>query len=163
VFTSAEDISKTIEVIKLGGSTWRYVRNLTIDYRTPIVLSSKILPEPDEVTMHSIRYTDPAKIAQIGAKGLRTYVSFPNLENVQALRIFVIAGIVGALAALMIRYANNLILRLIRLIRRKVPSKVSTIILIIVAIVLIIAMFLSYKSSNVNVFSIDGDEWLYKK
>ena len=163
VFTSAEDISKTIEVIKLGGSTWRYVRNLTIDYRTPIALPSKFLPEPDEVTMHSIRYTDPAKITQIGINGLRTYVSFPNLENVQALRIFVVAGVVGALAALMIRYANNLILRLIRLIRRKVPSKISTLILICIAIVLIIAMFLSYKSSNVDVFSINGDEWLYKK
>lgn len=163
VFTSAEDISKTVEVIELGGSTSRYVRNLTLDYRTPIALPSKFLPEPDEVTMHSIRYTDPAKIEWIGAKGLRTYVSFPNLENVQALRIFVIAGIVGALAALMIRYANNLILRLIRLIRRKVPSKVSTAILIIIAIGLIIAVFLSYKSSNVDVFSINGDEWLYKK
>ncbi len=163
VFTSAEDISKTVEVIELGGSTSRYVRNLTLDYRTPIALPSKFLPEPDEVTMHSIRYTDPAKIEWIGAEGLRTYVSFPNLENVQALRIFVIAGIVGALAALMIRYANNLILRLIRLIRRKVPSKVSTAILIIIAIGLIIAVFLSYKSSNVDVFSINGDEWLYKK
>ncbi|MBR1595446.1 MAG: hypothetical protein IJ665_01970 [Phocaeicola sp.] len=163
VFTSAEDISKTVEVIELGGSTSRYVRNLTLDYRTPIALPSKFLPEPDEVTMHSIRYTDPAKIEWIGAEGLRTYVSFPNLENVQALRIFVIAGIVGALAALMIRYANNLILRLIRLIRRKVPSKVSTVILIIIAIGLIIAVFLSYKSSNVDVFSINGDEWLYKK
>lgn len=163
VFTSAEDISKTVEVIELGGSTSRYVRNLTLDYRTPIALPSKFLPEPDEVTMHSIRYTDPAKIEWIGTEGLRTYVSFPNLENVQALRIFVIAGIVGALAALMIRYANNLILRLIRLIRRKVPSKVSTAILIIIAIGLIIAVFLSYKSSNVDVFSINGDEWLYKK
>ena len=163
VFTSAEDISKTVEVIELGGSTSRYVRNLTLDYRTPIALPSRFLPEPDEVTMHSIRYTDPAKIEWIGAEGLRTYVSFPNLENVQALRIFVIAGIVGALAALMIRYANNLILRLIRLIRRKVPSKVSTAILIIIAIGLIIAVFLSYKSSNVDVFSINGDEWLYKK
>lgn len=163
VFTSAEDISKTVEVIELGGSTSRYVRNLTLDYRTPIALPSKFLPEPDEVTMHSIRYTDPAKIEWIGAEGLRTYVSFPNLENVQALRIFVIAGIVGALAALMIRYANNLILRLIRLIRRKVPSKVSTAILIIIAIGLIIAVFLSYKSSNVDVFSINEDEWLYKK
>lgn len=163
VFTSAEDISKTVEVIELGGSTSRYVRNLTLDYRTPIALPSKFLPEPDEVTMHSIRYTDPAKIEWIGAEGLRTYVSFPNLENVQALRIFVIAGIVGALAALMIRYANNLILRLIRLIKRKVPSKVSTAMLIIIAIGLIIAVFLSYKSSNVDVFSINGDEWLYKK
>ena len=169
IFTTAEDISKTIEVIEFGGlkagethGCHYFIQSLTIDYRTPIALSSTIRPEPDEVTMHSIRYTDPKKISQIGMKGLRIYVTFPNLENVQALRIFIIAGIVGALAALMLRYLNILLFRVFRWARKKLSTRTKIIILILGIIVLLVAIFFSYKASNVDVFSIHEDGWLYK-
>lgn len=115
---NAEDISKLVEVIYIGSldksrkqhaRTWAYTNSLTIDYDGPTEFSEHILPTPDSITLSSIIYTDKGKIEQIGRKGLRYHARFPDMENRQATRIFVLSGIITGLCALFFKYLWRLL------------------------------------------------------
>lgn len=113
VIRTLEDISKIIEVIEIGYShfdhtkfagTWSLVDSLEIDYVGPAEFSEPLDPLPDKKTLSSILYTDKDKIRQIGKYGLRYHVKFPDMENIQEARIFIVSGMLTGLAALFFRF-----------------------------------------------------------
>ncbi len=115
---AAEDISKLVEVVYIGNldklkkqhaGAWAFTNSLTIDYDGPTDFSDHISPAPDSITLSSIIYTDKGKIEQIGRKGLRFHASFPDMENRQETRIFVLSGIITGLCALLFKYLWRLL------------------------------------------------------
>ena len=132
VLDTAEDVSKLVEVIDLCSTlrgndehtgAWAVTKSLKIDYVGPAEFSSVIKPEPDEMTLNSIRYTDPAKIAEIGKNGLRYHVKFPDMENIQEARIFILSGLVTGIAALCFKYLYRLLSDLFRYFRHRCLSQ----------------------------------------
>ena len=110
---AAEDVSKMVEIVSLPSlhnadslqaDSTSIVKSLTIDYRGPVDFSEAILPVPDEKTLSSIRYTNREKIRQIERDGLRFHCRFPDMENIQEARIFVLSGVLTGLAALALKY-----------------------------------------------------------
>ena len=108
----AEDISKLVEVIYVGEKKdslqdigiWKYVKSLTFDYVGPTEFSEHIIPEPDKITLSSISYWNSEKIQEIGRNGLRFHAKFPDMENKQEARIFILSAIVTGLGAMFLRY-----------------------------------------------------------
>lgn len=96
----AEDVSKMVEIIRIPVSSTHFVKSLTIDYRCPADFGT-LVPEPDEKTMSSIRYTDTLKIQKIAWDGLRYHVRFSDMENIQEVRIFTLTTLITILATIL--------------------------------------------------------------
>ena len=62
---------------------------------------SNIFPEPDVVSMSTLKYTDLNKIKYIGEQGLWLHAKFKQMENIQILRMFVMTTLLGFMVALM--------------------------------------------------------------
>ena len=162
----AEDISKFVEVIYVGDkkmnpdslSLWSAVNNLIFDYSGPADFSNHIVPEPDEITLSSIRYTDSLKIQEIGRNGLRFHVNLPDMENKQESRIFILSAIVTALGALVLRYfwriMNDLLKKLSNALQNRNILRVFIEVIILAGILWLIAQIsIGVYYSNVNPFS----------
>lgn len=65
---------------------------------------SKMYPEPDDITMNSIHFVDPVKIQEIKLNGLLFHVKFPELENIQDVRIFFVSATIGGLIIIFITF-----------------------------------------------------------
>lgn len=148
----AEDISKLVEVIYVGEKKdslqdvgiWKYVRNLTFDYAGPAEFSEHIIPEPDEITLSSIHYRNSAKIQEIGRNGLRFHAKFPDMENRQEARIFILSAIVTGLGAMFLRYLWRLLTDAYRLVINETGEKKRFKWFVIMAITALCGWFL-YK------------------
>lgn len=162
----AEDISKFVEVIYVGDkkgnpdslSLWSAVNNLIFDYSGPADFSNHIVPEPDEITISSIRYTDSLKIQEIGRNGLRFHVNLPDMENKQESRIFILSAIVTALGALALRYfwriMNDLLKKLSNTLQNRNKLRIFIDVVILAGIIWLIAKIsIGIYYSNVNPFS----------
>lgn len=162
----AEDVSKLVEIIYIDFknsnndslSLCSFTKTLSIDYVGPAEFSSHIVPEPDKITLSSICYTDSSKIQEIGKRGLKFHVTFPDMENKQESRIFILSAIVTALGALVLKYLWRIIYNLYKKINVFLKSEdVIRYILDFMIVVLIILFF--YKLikgiyySNVDPFS----------
>lgn len=155
IFKAAEDVSKIVEIIEIGHSNrekkefpgaWAFTKSLKIDYVGPAEFSDNIHPKPDEINLNSILYTDSMKIEEIGRKGLRYHVRFPDMENIQEARIFILSGLVTGLAALVFKYLYRLIIGLWLIIKSNTKYKERTkrIIMIILVIVGLLIMYYLY-------------------
>lgn len=143
---AAEDVSKMVEVVSIPSlpiadsllaDSIGIVKTLTIDYRGPVEFSENIQPAPDEKTLSSIRYTSREKIRQIERDGLRFHCRFPDMENIQEARIFVLSGVLTGLAALALKYLWRLFNDSIRWFKRRLFPCYLKIIIIVVALCLL--------------------------
>ena len=116
---------------------------MTIDYEGPTEFSDHIYPAPDSITLSSIIYKDKKKIEMIGRKGLRYHAKFPDMENRQESRIFVLSGIVTGLCALLLKYFWRLMSDCYSIVKRILEKKprvckyINIIFFVIFAIILI--------------------------
>ncbi|MBR2203006.1 MAG: hypothetical protein IJ914_02230 [Prevotella sp.] len=141
VWRTLEDVSKLVEIIEIGkrlgdsngGIMSRITNRLTIDYVGPSEFSGQLTPVPDSITLNSIQYTDPTKIETIGRYGLRYHVNFPEMENIQESRIFILSGLATGLFALFFRYFYRCVRGVIKL--SSVKKKI--VLLGIIAIILV--------------------------
>lgn len=85
-FFTAEDVSQGNEYIILKGLNSRHIKRFVIDYLGAVEFGV-LNPEPDTITTSCILYTKPEKIDQIALYGLKYHVSFPDMRNVQEIRI----------------------------------------------------------------------------
>lgn len=106
-----EDISQSYYDIRLGSVL---IDSITLKFDFIGATNfSKIRPEPDNVTMSSIEFTDPSKIMEIRTNGLKFYAKFIELENKQFIRMFVITTILGAMFMIFIGMLFVCIIKLI--------------------------------------------------
>lgn len=71
---------------------------------------SEMFPKPDVISMDAITFTDPEKIRIIKRDGLWFHASFPQLANLQAVRMFSITTLLGFFIALTASILKNMIL-----------------------------------------------------
>ncbi len=82
-----------------------YMINPHINYHTKaIVIDSRVVTdfnllsiEPDLKTNYSIRYDSKDKLAKISQNGLSFYSKFPDYQNKQSIRIFVLTALLSLL------------------------------------------------------------------
>lgn len=102
IFT-AEDISRAVEVLWIDGlrrnESEINVSSLSFDYIGPAEFSD-MYPEPDRREVSKIVFTDSTKLNHIVENGLRFHVKFPDMENVQQMRMFVVTLVLGGLLGL---------------------------------------------------------------
>lgn len=97
---SFEDISQQYYDIKL--------RTYDIDSTTlsiefcGVAEFSQMIPQPDEVGMSSVVFTDYDKIEQIESDGLKFHARFKELENMQQIRLFLLTSIMAGIIIIII-------------------------------------------------------------
>ena len=164
--TVLEDVSKMVEIVRFPITTWQFIKSLTIDYRCPTDFG-KIVPEPDEYTSTSIRYTDSLKLNKIAWDGLRYHVRFPDMENIQEIRIFALTTIATLLFTILVTLFYRLLIKNWILNWRQYPKKfIVTIITIIVITVILLFIWVQlsevdYHKLDFNTFE-DPVEWRNK-
>lgn len=162
VIRTLEDISKIVEVIEIGYSyldhseyagTWSRVNSLEIDYVGPAEFSEPLDPQPDKKTLSSIIYTDKDKIQKIGMNGLKYHVKFPDMENIQEARIFILSGLLTGIAAFFFRYSFFILRDIWKSLSIKKNKKIQIIIILLIILSIIIFLIL-LKQSHVEVLNI---------
>lgn len=139
IFTTLEDISKAVEIVNLPITSYN-ISSLLIDY-TGTAEFSYIYPEPDEMTISSIRYKDPQKIKYIQWHGLKYHVNFPDMENLQDIRIMVITILITLLLTYIISLIYNLIHPIILSLWKNYPKSFLIIVLVILLIIYSLSRF----------------------
>lgn len=162
VWRTLEDVSKLVEIIELGqesedsngGMLWRITDSLKIDYVGFAEFSEHITPKPDSINQNFILYTDPRKIEEIGRHGLRYHVNFPDMENIQEARVFILSGLATGLFALFSKYFYRFIKNLIKYFSIKKKWIVLTIVLLII---IVFFLFWILFQQEVNPHSLTND------
>ena len=83
---------------------------------------SKMIPEPDEIDMGSITFTDKNKLDRIRKKGLKFYVRHKELENFQNSRMFFVTAVMGALVAIFITFVVLSFFKVSRKIKNRIKN-----------------------------------------
>lgn len=165
IFT-AEDISRAVEVLWIDGlrrnGSEINIRSLTFDYIGPTEFSD-MYPEPDRRELSKISFTDSTKLYYIGKNGLRFHVKFPDMENIQQIRMFVITLLLGGVLGLLFGLTHRIILLYWDKVRystkhylhlnRKRGMWICTILLILLVIYIILAA----KNAHVDAFGLDDN------
>ena len=104
IFFTAEDISRAVEILWIEGvnepSSNIEIKELSFDYIGPAEFSD-MNPEPDIKDVSRIVFKEAKKIDEILHKGLRFHVKFPDMENIQQMRMFGVTLVVGGLLGLL--------------------------------------------------------------
>lgn len=149
-FMTAEDYSKIIEEIHFKNLDAKDIHKLDIDYKGAAEFGI-LIPKPDSMTISSIHYNTSEKINQIAKDGLKYQVRFPELENMQEIRIFfatmVLAGLLGVFFNLLYRLCRPW---LVRLWKTKSDNIISLTLFISLILIVIIAYFIYTSSPTSN-------------
>ncbi len=156
-FMTAEDFSKMVEEIRFDSLDANEIHKLDIDYKGATIFGV-LTPKPDSMTISSIHYYTPEKISQIAKDGLKYQVRFPELENMQEVRIFfvtmVLAGLLGVFFNLLYRLCRPTFLNLWS---KKSENIISWLILISILLVGMIIYFV-YTSIPAS-YTLDKEEF----
>ena len=166
VFFTAEDISRAVEILWIDGRknsnrTKIKLKSLTFDYIGPADFSN-MSPEPDVKDVSKIVFNDPQKLDEILEKGLRFHVKFPDMENVQQMRMFGITLVVGGLLGLLFGALYTLFIELYKkgYLKFRLSDKTITTIYIIAFVVLLVLVLLCTYRSYVDAFDLDeNNSW----
>lgn len=158
---TAEDISRAVEILWIEGLNESNIKlkSLTFDYIGPTEYSD-MYPEPDIKDISKITFVDEHKISAILKDGLRFHVKFPDMENVQQIRIFIITLILGGLFGLLIRVLYNIIknIHYYKKIQIHISKRMAIILYILFAAVALAIIALCAIHSHVDAFNLDGGD-----
>ena len=153
ILLTAEDISKAVEIIYFTDTAGyhinsRQLRSITINYKGAAEFG-KLIPAPDVHTMNAIRFTDAAKIDEICSHGLSYHVSFPDMENIQDVRIFGLTMIIAMLVGVFFGLLYKLIARAFHHLWQHYPTWSLLLVLVLIAALSAYGLWLS-SFTNVN-------------
>lgn len=94
------DISQSYYKFKVKSITVDSM-NIKIDFNGASEFS-RIYPEPDEIGLSYISYSNPNKISLLRQDGIEFLVKFKDLEGYQQIRLFAMTGIMGGLFTVLI-------------------------------------------------------------
>lgn len=95
-----EDISQSYYNVAIRTSTIDSI-TLCFDFKG-VSEFSRMIPEPDEIGMSSIRFYDQEKIKRIKRDGLKFHVNHTELTNMQTIRLLGITTILGGIIVLFV-------------------------------------------------------------
>lgn len=75
---------------------------------------SEMVPKPDVVSMDGIIFTDAQKIKQLWKNGLWFHATFPQMNNLQTVRMFALTTLLGFFIAMSANILKNMIISLCR-------------------------------------------------
>ena len=108
---TAEDISQAVEVLLIDNSRdssfTNKIKKIKYDYNGPVEFSD-ISPIPDYKDISSLYFTDSLKIKNIEEKGLKFHVRFPDMENLQIIRMWTVTLLLGGFLGLLLKMIYNL-------------------------------------------------------
>lgn len=158
---TAEDISRAVEILWIEGLNESNIKlkSLTFDYIGPTEYSD-MYPEPDIKDISKITFVDEHKISAILKDGLRFHVKFPDMENVQQIRIFIITLILGCLFGLLIRVLYSIIknIHYYKKIQIHISKRMAIILYVLFAAVALAIIALCAIHSHVDAFNLDGGD-----
>ena len=112
LFTTAEDVSQAVEVLWVdnsrNGNFNNNIKKITYDYNGPVEFSD-MNPVPDYIDISSLYYTDSLKIQAIEKNGLKFHVKFPDMENLQIIRMWVVTLLLSGFLGLLLKIVYNLL------------------------------------------------------
>ena len=157
-FSTAEDISSAIEVFGIEGDNDSTItlnlKRLSFDY-TASTNFSAMFPKPDTIDVSRIVFVDSLKIDYIKKNGLKFHVHFPDYENLQEIRLFLVTLLLGGLLGLLMR----VLYKMCRLWEDFWLEKMSKYWMWLAAalIIIVVAFALICIQSNVNAFDLYDD------
>ena len=101
ILIDARDISRSVEIFKIAGDM--QMRKLGFYFLGSTEFSA-IYPNPDIVSINSIEYNNPDKLAIIAEQGLTFHTKFSDMENKQQARMFAITTVLTLLITLLLKY-----------------------------------------------------------
>ncbi|MBR1505449.1 MAG: hypothetical protein IJ614_05010 [Prevotella sp.] len=108
------DISQAYYDIRLNVNT---IEAITLEFNfLGATKFSNMIPEPDEITMSSIKFYNPIKIMNIKSNGLKFHAKFVELEGRQNFRLFCLSALMSALTTIILVF---MVLALFKLSRYK--------------------------------------------
>lgn len=102
-----EDVSQSYYNLKLDVDD-DYLGMLKIDFGGATRFTG-IQPQPDQITMSGIVYTDKEKIDKIRRRGLRLYCQFLDTATLQSVRIFMLTAFTSLFFTLFWKYLYRLV------------------------------------------------------
>ncbi len=150
VLTTMEDVSKIVEKLRfstfLNNNTYSNpTDSIIFEYNGYIEISESIYPKPDSISLTSIYYWDKNKIDYILKNDLVFHVHFPDMENIQEAKIFILSMLVtmflGMLGNIMYKLGVYKIWRY---------KKASYIITIIITLLILVCAFTILHNAKVN-------------
>jgi len=162
LLTTAEDVSQAVEVLWIDNNKHGFnnnIKKIKYDYNGPVEFSD-IYPEPDCKDISSLYYTDSLKIKTIEEKGLKFHVKFPDMENLQIIRMWIVTLLLGGFLGLLIKLVYNVFKGRIfdklksSIIKHKKAVVIITIVITVIAIAYIILMLMA---SHVDAFNLYDD------
>ena len=160
---TAEDISRAVEVLWIDGlrrGSEINISTLTYDYIGPAEFSD-MYPEPDRREVSKIIFTDSTKLSHIAQNGLRFHVKFPDMENIQQMRMFVITLILGGVIGLLLGIIHKILLQywdvVLSFIKRRlhINRKRGMWICTILLILIILYIILAANNAQVDAFGLN--------
>ena len=152
IWSTMEDISKCITKFKISEDCTPFISSITFDFKGCTDFGH-LIPVPDEQTFSSIRYTAKEKLNQIAWNGLVFHASFPEMQNIQEMRIFAVTVFLTLLVTIACALLTNLIGTPLKRLWQKHPLKWSLAIAIFAILMgfLIYRMYVYSETNNVEV------------
>lgn len=166
LFTTAEDISQTVEVLWIdNGRDSAFnnnIKKIKYDYNGPVEFSD-ISPVPDYIDISSLYYTDSLKIKAIEENGLKFHVKFPDMENLQIIRMWMVTLLLGGFLGLLLKIVYNLLKESYSVVFmssiKKHKKLVTNLTIAVVVIALIYIVLIMLIMSHVNAFDLYDDRF----
>lgn len=92
-WTTLADLSQSYYIFSLNSCTFDEM-SLSISF-IGATNFSRMIPEPDEVGMDCIKFSDPYKIEQIKEEGLKFHTEFSEMKNKQNVRNFALTSLMA--------------------------------------------------------------------
>ena len=163
LFTTAEDVSQAVEVLWVdnsrNGNFNNNIKKITYDYNGPVEFSD-MNPVPDYIDISSLYYTDSLKIQAIEKNGLKFHVKFPDMENLQIIRMWVVTLLLSGFLGLLLKIVYNLLKERYSVLFKNWIKKHKlfvinlTITVVVIALIYIVLMLMM---SHVNAFDLFDD------
>lgn len=134
-FNTLNDLSRVHDKIRFHstGADSLVLMKFEYEFHTPID-NVVCFPEPDKLTGTGFVFTEPSKLRYLADNGLDVYVHFPEWDNAQTKRFFLVTLILTMIASYLLRrtYTDLLIVHL-----GQVPRKTLVIVNIVAAVFMV--------------------------
>ena len=122
------------------------INTLSFTTKAPSEFLENLAPSPDSIAINGIYYNDSTKLDRIRQSGLELHVRYPDLEDVQDAKIFLITTILAILLAIFFKLMYDLFHPIISRMCSNKRLLFNTL-FVITCITIILFTYLLYKAS----------------
>ena len=141
-----EDVAKSHLRINVNIPYTVKINTLSFTTKAPSEFLENLAPSPDSIAINGIYYNDSTKLDWIRLSGLELHVRYPDLEDVQDAKIFLITTILAILLAIFFKLMYDLFHPIISRMCSNKRLLFNTL-FVITCITIILFTYLLYKAS----------------